>query len=63
MSGCRLKKTLSNAMAKRKQKLKKTGVARREWAEFTASNHGQGAHQDKSRYTRKRKHKRSEHEQ
>jgi hypothetical protein len=32
-------------------------VARKDWARFKASNHGQGPHRDKSKYTRKSKHK------
>ena len=36
---------------------KQTKIANKDWARFKASNHGQGAHQDKSKYTRRAKHK------
>lgn len=36
---------------------KQTKTANKGWARFKASNHGQGAHQDKSKYSRKAKHR------
>jgi len=50
-------------MAKRFQGKQRLKVARREWARFSASNKGQGPHKDKSKYTRKRKHRRTQDEQ
>jgi hypothetical protein len=50
-------------MAKRLNSRKRLKVARREWARFTASGHGQGPHRNKKNYTRKRKHRRHDDEQ
>jgi hypothetical protein len=36
---------------------KQAKLANKDWARFKASNHGQGAHQDKAKYSRKAKHK------
>ncbi len=36
---------------------KQAKLANKDWARFKASNHGQGAHQDKSKYSRKAKHR------
>jgi hypothetical protein len=36
---------------------KQAKVANKDWARFRASNHGQGAHQDKTQYQRQPKHK------
>jgi hypothetical protein len=38
------------------EKPKKGSVVRPDWAQFQTSYHGQGAHRDKSKYTRKEKH-------
>jgi hypothetical protein len=42
---------------KRPLPLDQAKVARPDWAAFRAAYHGQGAHSDKSKYTRKLKHK------
>lgn len=43
-------------MKKNNEKARKISLARKDWAKFKASNHGQGPHRDKSKYTRKPKH-------
>ena len=42
---------------------KQSKTANKGWARFTASNHGQGAHKDKSKYSRKAKHKQDQREE
>ena len=44
-------------MARKKKKPRRTSVARPDWAQFCTAWHGKGAHRDKSKYTRKTKHK------
>ena len=36
---------------------KQSKAANKDWARFSATNHGQGAHKDKSKYSRRPKHK------
>lgn len=42
-------------MRKNNEKARKISIARKDWAKFKTSNHGQGPHRDKSKYTRKPK--------
>ena len=42
-------------MKKNNEKSRMIAIARKDWAKFKASNHGQGSHRDKSKYTRKAK--------
>jgi hypothetical protein len=56
------RKSTEYQMAKRikrraEEKPKKGAVARPDWVEFRSGYHGQGTHRDKSKYTRKDKHK------
>ncbi len=45
------------AKSKKKQVPRQHRATRKDWAKFCTENHGGGPHKDKSRYTRRKKHK------
>ena len=45
------------AKSKQRKRPRQHQTARKDWAKFCVDNHGGGPHQDKSRYSRRKKHK------